>query len=85
MRERLRRYLAGMALMALLTMGSTALFMPPHVQAIPCGPGDDPCTAEESDGYDRFCLDIFRFVKYCFDVTYYHPPEPPPGCAEWAC
>ena len=68
-------------LAALLMMGWQALFLPHRAEAIPCGAGEDECTAEESDGYDSFCLDLWWIFEFCYDVTYYHPPEPPPSAS----
>lgn len=64
-------------LAAFLATGVSSVFSP-IVAATPCGAGEDACSSVESEGYDRFCLDIFRFFKYCFEVTYYHPPDPGP-------
>ena len=72
-------------LVAFLVLGVQAIAMPSHAKAIPCGRGDIECTAAESDGFDSFCPEIWWFVSFCFDVTYYHPPEPPPSCGESYC
>lgn len=77
--KRLRNVLAGGLLAALILVGIDAM-TPSAATAIPCGAGEDACSTAESDGYDSFCFNLFKLFKFCYTVTYYHPPEgPPPG------
>lgn len=64
-------------LVAFLATGVQSIFSPIAV-ATSCGAGEEVCSSSEHNEYDRFCLDIFRFFKFCYDVTYYHPVEPGP-------
>lgn len=72
--SKLARTTATALLLVFLATGARAAF-PPVATAIPCGAGEDPCSATESDGYDRFCIDAWWFFKLCFEVYYYHLPE----------
>lgn len=76
--KRMRNMLAGGLLVALIMVGIDAM-TPSAANATPCGAGEDMCSAAESDGYDSFCFNLWKIFKFCYDVTYYHPPEPPPG------
>ena len=77
--QRIRNLLVGGLLAALIMMGIDAM-TPSAANAIPCGAGEDACSTDESEGYDSFCFSVFKIFRFCYDVTYYHPPEgPPPG------
>lgn len=69
---------APLLALLVLIMGWQVLFMPHRAEAMECGNGEDECTAAESDGHDSACWE-WKWFKHCYTVTYYHPPEPPPG------
>lgn len=79
--KKTKRVLVGTMLAALIMTGLDAM-TPSAAIATACGAGEDACSAEESEGYDRFCFKIFKLIKFCYDVTYYHPPEGPPPAPE---
>jgi hypothetical protein len=77
--KKAKNLLLGTMLAALTMVGFEAL-TPSAANASACGAGEDACSSAESEGYDRFCFNVFKLFKFCYDVTYYHPPEgPPPG------